>query len=140
MVKRATDVDAHVGKRVRQRRIELGLSQTELADALGITFQQIQKYENGSNRVSAGRLYNMARHFDVALDYFFEGLGLPTASKPTLEMSVRHDKQVIALVRSFIQISNADTRSAVTGLVSSIAKGELPQAKPRKKRRTQRKS
>ncbi len=140
MVRRATDEDEYVGRRVRQRRLELGLSQTELADALGVTFQQIQKYENATNRVSSGRLYKMARYLDVALDYFFEGLELPTASRPTLEMSVRYDKQVIELVRGFIQISNADTRSAVTGLVNSIAKGEAPQAKPRKKRGARSKS
>ena len=138
MVKRATVVDEYVGRRVRQRRGELGLSQGELGDALGITFQQIQKYENGTNRVSAGRLFNMARHLDVTLDYFFEGLGLPAARKPTLDMSIRHDKQVIALVRRFIQISDDGERSALVSLAGAMA--EAPQAKPRKKRRAKRKS
>ena len=138
MVKRATDVDEYVGRRTRQRRLELGLSQGELGDSLGITFQQIQKYENGSNRVSAGRLYDMARYLGVTLDYFFEGLGLPAARKPTQEMSVRHDKQVIALVRRFIQISDDGERSAVVSLVGAMA--EAPQAKPRKKQRAKRKS
>ena len=73
MAKRGTDVDDYVGRRVRQRRLELGQSQTELGDALGVTFQQVQKYENGANRVSAGRLYGMARHLGVTLDYFVEG-------------------------------------------------------------------
>jgi len=138
MVKRATDVDEYVGRRTRQRRLELGLSQGELAKAVGITFQQIQKYENGANRVSAGRLYNMARHLDVTLDYFFEGLGLPAARKPTLDMSIRHDKQVIALVRKFIQISDDGARSALVGLAGAMA--EAPQSKPRKKRKAKRKS
>ena len=138
MVKRATDVDEYVGRRTRQRRLELGLSQGELAKALGITFQQIQKYENGTNRVSAGRLFNMARHLDVTLDYFFEGLGLPAARKPTLDMSIRHDKQVIALVRKFIQISDDGARAALVGLAGAMA--EAPQTKPRKKRRAKRKS
>ena len=138
MVKRATVVDEYVGRRVRQRRGELGLSQGELGDALGITFQQIQQYENGTNRVSAGRLFNMARHLDVTLDYFFEGLGLPAARKPTLDMSIRHDKQVIALVRRFIQISDDGERSALVSLAGAMA--EAPQAKPRKKRRAKRKS
>ncbi len=140
MVKRATDVDEYVGRRTRQRRLELGLSQGQLAKALGITFQQIQKYENGTDRVSAGRLYNMARQLDVTPDYFFEGVELPAASQPTQEMAVRYDMQVIALVRGFVQISDADTRSNVTSLVNSIAKGEALQAKPRKKRRAKRKS
>ena len=138
MVKRATDVDEYVGRRIRQRRLELGLSQGELAKALGITFQQIQKYENGTNRVSAGRLFNMARHLDVTLDYFFEGLGLPAARQPTLDMSFRHDKQVIALVRKFIQISDDGARSALVSLVGAMA--EASQAKSRKKRRARRKS
>ena len=88
--------------------------------------------------MSAGRLFNMARHLDVTLDYFFEGLGLPAARKPTLDMSVRHDKQVIALVRKFIQISDDEERTALVGLVGAMA--EAPQAKPRKKRRAKRKS
>ena len=90
--------------------------------------------------MSAGRLYDMARHFDTPLDNFFEGLELPVASRPTPDLLFRNDKQVIALVKSFVQISNADTRSAVASLASSIAKGERPQAKPRRKRRAKRKS
>ncbi len=138
MVKRATDVDEYVGRRTRQRRLDLGLSQDQLAKALGITFQQIQKYENGANRVSAGRLYNMARHLDVTPDYFFEGVELPAASQPTQEMAVRYDMQVIALVRGFVQISDADTRSNVISLVNSIAKAEA--AKSRKRLGAKRKS
>ncbi len=124
MARRATDVDDYVGRRIRQRRVELGLSQSELAAALGITFQQVQKYENGSNRVSAGRLYDMAQHLGVTLDYFVEGVELPAANQPTPELLVKTDKQVIALVRSFIQISDGSTRSAVAGLISTIAKAE----------------
>ena len=140
MARRATDVDNYVGRRVRQRRLELGQSQADLADALGITFQQIQKYEHGSNRVSAGRLYAMARYLGVTLDYFFDGVGLPAAKQPISELLFKNDKQVIALVRSFIQISDADTRAAVTSLASSIAKAETPQTKPRKKPSARRKS
>ncbi len=140
MARRTTDVDNYVGRRIRHGRLERGQSQTELADALGITFQQVQKYENGSNRVSVGRLYAMARHLGVTLDYFFEGVGLPTAKQPISELLFKNDKQVIALVRSFIQISDADTRSAVTSLVGSIAKAEATQAKPRKKPGAKRKS
>ena len=102
MAKRATDVDVYVGRRVRQRRLELGQSQTQLADALGTSYQQIQKYEGGTNRVSAGRLHDMARYLDTPLDYFFEGLKLPAARRATPDLLFKNDKQVIALVRSFI--------------------------------------
>jgi transcriptional regulator with XRE-family HTH domain len=67
-------VDRYVGERIRQRRNELGISQGALGEALGVTFQQIQKYERGTNRISAGRLFGLANLFEVQLSYFFEGL------------------------------------------------------------------
>ncbi len=72
--KRFGKVDAHVGKRVRERRLALGMSQDKLGNALGISFQQIQKYEVGTNRVAAGRLWDMARILEVDVAYFFEGI------------------------------------------------------------------
>ncbi len=138
MARRATDVDDHVGRRIRQGRLEIGQSQNELADALGVSFQQVQKYENGTNRVSAGRLYAAAQHLGVTFDYFFEGVELPAARRPNLDLPFKNDKQVIALVRKFIQISDDGARSALVRLVGAMA--EAPQAKPRKKRRTKRKS
>ena len=71
---RSSDVDTHVGKRVRERRKVLGMSQTKLADALGISFQQVQKYEIGVNRVAASRLWDMAKALEVDVEYFFEGI------------------------------------------------------------------
>lgn len=68
------DIDVHLGKRLRTARLQHGITQTDLADALGVTFQQVQKYEQGTNRISAARLFDMANVFDVPLDYFFEGL------------------------------------------------------------------
>lgn len=73
----ANDVDAHLGRRVRQRRLELNMSQERLAELLGVTFQQIQKYEKGFNRIAASRLYAMTRALDVDITYFFEGLPKP---------------------------------------------------------------
>ncbi len=67
-------IDIHVGARIRQRRTALGMSQEKLGDALHLTFQQIQKYERGANRVGASRLYDLCRVFDVTADFFFEGL------------------------------------------------------------------
>jgi transcriptional regulator with XRE-family HTH domain len=71
------DVDAHIGRRVRARRLEVGMSQEQLADLLGVTFQQIQKYEKGVNRVAASRLYDMTNALDVEITYFFAGLPKP---------------------------------------------------------------
>ncbi len=75
VVKRFGDVDAHVGRRVRERHRELGMSQAKLGNALGITFQQVQKYEIGMNRVAAGRLWDIAKILEVdQVGYFFEGI------------------------------------------------------------------
>ena len=89
MARRSSDVDDHVGRRLRARRTELGISQEKLADALGISFQQVQKYEIGSNRVSASRLWGVAKALEVDVGYFFEGIKKragrarkPTAGRP----------------------------------------------------------
>jgi transcriptional regulator with XRE-family HTH domain len=73
-------VDLHVGGRVRMRRKMLSISQERLADALGLTFQQVQKYERGANRISASKLYEIARFLSAPIAYFFEGLADPTTS------------------------------------------------------------
>jgi transcriptional regulator with XRE-family HTH domain len=75
-------VDLHVGGRIRMRRRILGVSQEKLADALGLTFQQVQKYERGANRVSASKLYEIARTLQAPITYFFEGLADPISSGP----------------------------------------------------------
>src|SRR5690349_13828975 len=69
-----SNVDKHVGARLRAARLEAGKSQTEVADALGITFQQVQKYEKGTNRISAGTLHELSQLFDVPVEFFFEGM------------------------------------------------------------------
>ncbi len=74
VIKRSGKVDAHVGRRVRERRREIGMSQTKLGNALGIAFQQVQKYEVGANRVAAGRLWDIAKALEVDVGYFFEGI------------------------------------------------------------------
>ena len=74
VAKRFGGVDDHVGRRVRERRREIGMSQTKLGNALGISFQQIQKYEVGTNRIAAGRLWDMAKALEVDVGYFFEGI------------------------------------------------------------------
>ncbi len=74
VMKRFGGVDDHVGKRVRERRREIGLSQAKFGNALGISFQQIQKYEVGTNRIAAGRLWDIAKALEVDVGYFFEGI------------------------------------------------------------------
>ena len=71
---RTQDIDRHVGGRVRERRIMLGLTQQQLADLIGVTYQQAHKYERGINRISAGRLYEIAQVLSVPIGYFFDGL------------------------------------------------------------------
>ncbi len=78
-------VDVHVGTRVRLRRTLLGMTQTVLANALGLTFQQVQKYERGTNRISASRLYDLSRVLDMPVEYFFEDMPPPvTTSSPAI--------------------------------------------------------
>ena len=72
--KQSTPVDTHIGSRLRQRRTELGISQPNLAASLGLTFQQLSKYEHATNRISAGRLYEFSRALDVPITFFFEGI------------------------------------------------------------------
>jgi transcriptional regulator with XRE-family HTH domain len=72
--KRVSAVDQHIAQRLRAKREEMGLSQPEVADAAGISFQQVQKYESGKNRISAGRLWQIAKFFEVPVGYFFERL------------------------------------------------------------------
>ena len=72
--RRSREVDCHVGKRVRERRNALGMPQTKLADALGISFQQIRKYEVGTDRMMAGRLWDIAKALEIDVEYFFEGI------------------------------------------------------------------
>lgn len=78
---RATDLDAYVGSRIRDKRRALGMSQEKLAEAEGITFQQIQKYENGANRVSASRLYSFSKILEEPVNYFFDGYESPKDKK-----------------------------------------------------------
>ncbi len=102
-------VDAHVGKRIRHRRWMVGMTQQQLADRVGIKFQQIQKYETGMNRVSASRLWDIAEALTVPVSFFFEGLnedGTVTAAGS----DVLADKEAMDLVRSYYAIPEAQRR------------------------------
>ncbi len=98
-------VDVHVGKRIRQRRWMVGMTQQQLAEQVGIKFQQIQKYETGMNRVSASRLWDISNTLDVQISYFFEGLdsdGRARAYKDAaLQGDPLADKEALELIRSY---------------------------------------
>lgn len=104
-------VDVHVGKRIRHRRWMVGVTQQQLADKVGIKFQQIQKYETGMNRVSASRLWDIADALDVPVSFFFEGLaGEASAVAAAREGDIFADKEALALVRSYFAIPEAQRR------------------------------
>ena len=100
-------VDVHVGKRIRHRRWTIGTTQQQLAEGVGIKFQQIQKYETGANRVSASRLWDIAHVLDVPIAYFFEGLeGASEASS----RDMMADREALELVRIYYAIPEAQRR------------------------------
>lgn len=96
-------VDVHVGKRIRHRRWMVGMTQQQLADSVGIKFQQIQKYETGMNRVSASRLWDIARTLGVSIGFFFEGLASDT-SEASVESDILANKEAMELVRAYYAI------------------------------------
>jgi len=108
-------VDIHVGSRVRIRRKVLKMSQEKLGDALGVTFQQVQKYERGSNRVGASRLFRMAQVMDVPIQYFFEGLGMDNS-----DMSFAEDEQM-PIVYDFIKSSDGVALAMAVSKIKSRA-------------------
>jgi transcriptional regulator with XRE-family HTH domain len=105
-------VDAHVGKRIRHRRWLVGMTQQQLAEAVGIKFQQIQKYETGMNRVSASRLWDIAKVLDVPIAFFFEGLtqGDAAAEAASAEADILSDKEALNLLRIFHAIPEQQRR------------------------------
>ena len=112
-------VDLHVGQRLRQRRCLLGMTQQKLADAVGIKFQQIQKYESGANRISASRLWVIARALEVPVSFFFEGLtdeeraihqGGGVSDDQSIAPEVFHQKETIDLIRAYYNLKEAPRR------------------------------
>ena len=104
-------VDVHVGKRIRHRRWMNGVTQQQLAEAVGIKFQQIQKYETGMNRVSASRLWDIANVLNVPVSFFFEGLAeTETAAQGDMPSDVLADKEALELLRSYYAIPENQRR------------------------------
>lgn len=115
-------VDVYVGKRMRQRREMQGLPQKELARKLGISFQQVQKYESGANRISASKLWQLCDVLDVEPGYFFDGLDTSRrrATGEDYEADPRSARQVLDLNQSFQKISSPRVRRQVVQLVKSL--------------------
>jgi transcriptional regulator with XRE-family HTH domain len=107
-------VDVHVGKRIRHRRWTLGTTQQQLADRVGIKFQQIQKYETGANRVSASRLWDIATALNVPVSFFFEGMDNQIqpdlAVGPNMPDDILSDREALELLRSYYAIPEAQRR------------------------------
>ena len=109
----AHPVDEHVGKRLRQRRWLVGMTQQQLAEHVGIKFQQIQKYETGANRVSASRLWDIASTLDVSINFFFDGLQAKKGVKiqsDAMPSDLMGDKEALDLVRSYYAIPENQRR------------------------------
>ena len=126
-----TAVDTHVGQKIRARRVFLQMSQTDVADAIGITFQQVQKYERGANRVGASRLQQISDALGVSPFYFFEGA--PTVGKKTTApkegelseaaiVSFLGTREGAALARGFLSIEQKPIRQALLNLVGTFKK------------------
>lgn len=131
-------VDVHVGARLRLRRNLVGMSQQQLGEATGLTFQQIQKYERGANRMGASRLFQVARLLEVPVSYFFDemshgngepsfGLGFaengqaPLEGIPSNEGEVLHRRETLELIRAYYSITDARQRRKVFELIKSMA-------------------
>ena len=125
-----SEMDVHVGQRLRVRRSLLGLSQEKLAEALGITFQQVQKYERGTNRVSAGRLFDLGNILEVPVSYFFEqfgqdqnaAVGLSDNAQDAFEHDdIMNSKETLDLVRTYYSVQDPAARKDIIKFIKSMA-------------------
>ncbi|MDZ7875677.1 MAG: helix-turn-helix domain-containing protein [Rhizobium sp.] len=128
--KKPNPIDVHVGSRVRLRRTMLGMSQEKLGEALGITFQQIQKYEKGTNRVGASRLQNISKILNVPVSFFFEDApgdtpggqpGMAEANSSNYVVDFLSSSEGLQLNRAFVKISDAKVRRKIVDLVKALA-------------------
>ena len=135
---RPSPIDVHVGSRVRLRRTLLGMSQEKLGEALGLTFQQVQKYERGVNRIGASRLFDLARVLDVPIGFFFDdmpdalGGGVSTSRRPlgladsqdAFEDDTLHRRETLELVRAYYRIGDPQVRKRLVDLARAIGREE----------------
>ncbi|MBD0270320.1 MAG: helix-turn-helix transcriptional regulator [Acetobacteraceae bacterium] len=138
---RPSPIDVHVGGRVRLRRTLMGMSQERLGEALGLTFQQVQKYERGVNRIGASRLFDLARVLDVPIGFFFDDMpdgvggtaspGLPRRAvggfadaQDGFEDDTLHRRETLELVRAYYRITDPAVRKRVFDLIKSLTPTE----------------
>ncbi|MBI1777180.1 MAG: helix-turn-helix transcriptional regulator [Proteobacteria bacterium] len=118
---RTQEIDRHVGGRVRERRIMLGLTQQQLADMIGVTYQQAHKYERGINRVSAGRLFEIGRVLGVPVAFFYDGIDGSAPPQVT-----DRQRMCLELARNFTSITNERHQEALTQLARALASTAVP--------------
>ena len=128
-------VDVHVGARLRRRRTLLGMNRTKLGDAIGVTFQQVQKYESGANRISASRLFDLSRMFEVPVEYFFDDMPTAVAAStptqgggkakepPSYEPNPMAKRETLQLVRAYYKIRDPQVRKRLYELTRAIGAG-----------------
>ncbi len=128
----ASPVDVHVGARLRVRRTLLGMNQTNVGDALGVAFQQVQKYENGKNRISASRLYDLSRVLDVPIQYFFDDMPTAVAATspaqgggkakkpPSYELDPMARRETLELVRAYYKITGPEIRKQLFEMTKTL--------------------
>ena len=124
-------IDVHVGSRVRLRRTLLGMSQEKLGDAIGLTFQQVQKYERGANRIGASRLYDLSRVLDVPVSFFFDDAPIGESEPPPItgveedtvpiELDPMAKRETLELVRAYYRVIDPSVRKRLFELTKSLA-------------------
>ncbi|MBN8543206.1 MAG: helix-turn-helix transcriptional regulator [Alphaproteobacteria bacterium] len=125
-------VDVHVGKRLRLKRTIMGLSQESIGKAIGVTFQQIQKYERGINRMGASRLYDFAKTLNVPVSYFFEGfgdeltvdsavMGMAEGEAPAYEHEQVSSRETMDIMRAYYKIKNPAVRKRIIELIKAVS-------------------
>ena len=121
----ANTVDTYVGQRIRDKRNERGMSQTEVANAIGVTFQQVQKYERGTNRVGASRLFDLAHILSVPIQYFFAGLNNQSTPIEKEDDNVIHlmKPDTVELVEAYYKVENPQVRRQILSTIRSISFG-----------------
>lgn len=129
--KKPNPVDAHVGSRVRLRRMLLGMSQERLGDSMGLTFQQVQKYEKGVNRIGASRLFQISRILDVPVQFFFEeaphvgdarqARGMAEAASESFILEFLNTREGLELNRAFVKIRDPKVRKSVVDLTRALS-------------------
>jgi len=133
-VRAPNPVDIHVGTRVRLRRTLLGMTQTGLGDAIGLTFQQVQKYERGVNRIGSSRLYDLARVLDVPINFFFDEMPKDVATKfgghsrgmaegaEDFDPDIVSKRETLELVRAYYKIESPQVRKRLFEMVKALSK------------------